>query len=163
MINESFVIAFATLLFVLVAFKPAKAFILNVIDEHTREAVKNLHESENMYQQSKVMFEEMQKQYEEAKKTAEAIIEKAKEEADNLISEAAKEVDKITRKKSEMAVARISQQEQNITDYLKDTIITEALERVQTMIANQDKNFQLALIKTDLEELAKKKSAFNKK
>lgn len=157
MINESLIIAVATVLFVGMVFKPAKKFLIGMLDEHTKEAVKNLYEAENIYKQAKKMLAEIKAEHAEAMATSASIAEKAKEEAEMLISGAHREIERITQKKSELAMARIIQQEQQIMDYLKDAIVSESIQKVHEFIAKEiDINTHLALVQEDVKQLVKK-------
>jgi F0F1-type ATP synthase membrane subunit b/b' len=157
MINESLIIAVATVLFVGLVYKPAKAFIFNLLDEHTKEAIRSLKEAEKIYQESKEMLAQMRIAHDDAKNTAVAIIAKAKEEAEMLIAHANTEIDRITAKKTELAMARITQQELHISDYLKDAIVNEAILKAHEFISKEiDIGIQMGLVQEDLKQLAKK-------
>lgn len=150
-------VAVATVFFIGLIFKPIKRFILSALDKHTVTAIKNLTEAHKMYEEALLIFNEIKQQHLEAKQNVDEIIAKAKEEAETLISEASLEVDRITKKKSELAMARIIQQEKHIMEFLKDEIVSDALIRVQNMIAQElDVNAQLSLLESNIKQTTKK-------
>jgi F-type H+-transporting ATPase subunit b len=156
-INETFLVAVATVLFVGLIFKPIRKLIVAALDRHTAEAIKNLNEANKMYEDALHLYNAIKQQHQEAQQNVKDIIAKAKEEAEVLISEASQEVERITKKKSELAMARIVQQEKHIMEFLKDAIINDAIIRVQTLVAQElDMNAQLSMLESNIKQATKK-------
>jgi F-type H+-transporting ATPase subunit b len=157
MLNETVVVALAFATFIPLVYKPAKNAILNMLDNYTADTIKNIEHAKHMYEQAKHMHDEITKKYNEAEQNAKAIISKANEEANLILAEAKREVEKITAKKTELALARINQQEKHIMEQLKDSIVEQALTNVNEMIAKElDSNAQLSLIDESIKKISKK-------
>lgn len=155
-INESFVAAIAFIIFAGLVFKPVKRLIVSMIDDYTAQAIKKLEEAEAIFQDAKVMSQEVQKQYKQAKIDSVDILNNAKLEAASLIEDARKDVENMTAKKTQMALERISQQEKHMVEDLKKEAISLAVATVeQGLLKELDKSAQNSLINHGIKEVKK--------
>ena len=153
---ETIIVAVAFVLFVVFAFKPVKNVILGMLDQYAADAVKQLTEANNMFNESSKLYEEIKKQHRQAERDAKEIVAKAKEESAALVADAKKELERITHKKTELTMIRIEQQEKQIVEDLKNEAINTALVKVQDSLIKQlDTEAQMALINNGIRDVKK--------
>ncbi len=157
MFNEHFIVAVTFIVFVALVFKPVKNAIIEALDQHTADAIKNLQISRQVFEEAQAMLAEIQKKYKAAEKNSRDIITKAKSEAEAIIREASLEFENISNKKTQVALSRIAQQEQRIMEQLKESIIQKAIDDVNHVLVKQlDKSAQMNLIDDSIEKIGKK-------
>ncbi len=153
---ESIVVAVAFGVFLILAIKPIKNMLVGMLDQYSKDAVKQLTEANEMFQEASKMYDDIKKQHKQAEKEAQEIITKAKEEALALVEEAKKELERVTQKKTELTMGRIEQQEKQIVEDLKNEAINLAISKVQESLINQlDAEAQMALINEGIKEVKK--------
>ena len=157
MFNEHFIVAVTFVVFIVLVYKPMKNAIIDALDQHTADAIKNLQISRQVFEEAQAMLTEIQKKYKEAEKNSKDIITKANEEAEAIMREATIEFENISNKKTQVALFRLAQQEQRIMEHLKESIIQRAIEEVnQTLLKQLDKTAQMKLIDDSIERIGKK-------
>lgn len=135
--NESTIVAIATFLFVSVLYKPAKNSILSFLDNKIIETAAKIKEAEEMRKEAEVMLEQIQSELESAKVTAKEIINSAQEKSVQILEDAKNEFNKISQRKTELAMERISQQESSIIEEFKGEVLTKALNHVEEVLSKQ--------------------------
>lgn len=151
MFTESTVVAASFVLFVIALFKPAKSFILNFLDEKVKQAIKGIEEAKAMRKEADEYFAEAKHKIADAEKTALEIVETATMRANTILTNVEEEVKLMAEHKTQMAMARISQQEKQIMDELKQEAVELAMRHVQDALLNElDKGAQMSLIEESL-------------
>ncbi len=157
MLSETAIVGIAFLVFIPLVYKPVRATLLNILDKHTASAIRNMDHAQEMYQKAEQMLAEITEKFNEAELVAEAIIKSANEEAAAIIADAQEEIAKISAKKTELALGRINQQEKNIIENLKVSVIERALSNVNEMIIKElDANAQMELIDNSVKMISRK-------
>lgn len=155
-INESIIVAASFLLFVGGVYQLVKKGVIDIIDSYAEEAVKSLKESQEMRDEAEKLLLDIKKQQIEAKKTADEILKRSKEEAVAIRKDAQKEIEELSKRKLELAYARIEQQEKQILEGLKSEAVQMAISQVQdALIEELDNNAQLTLIHDGVKGLKK--------
>ncbi len=146
-INASIIVATSFFLFIALVYQGVKKGVISIIDGYAAEAVKSLKESQDMKDEAEQLLRSIKKQQIEAKRTSEDIISSSKAEAEALKKDAKAEISKLSKKKLEMAYARIEQQEKQIVEGLKNEAVQMAISQVQEALIDElDSNAQLTLI-----------------
>ena len=155
-INEQFIAALAFIVFVPLVYKFAKKAILTILDDRTSNVIKSLQESERIYNEAQTLLNEAKAKYDEAEATIKLMIEQAENEAVLLIQEAKTQAENITKKKTELFLARISQQEKQLIEDVKNSAIQLAMDKVEeSLITEIDRDTQLNLIEDGLKQAKK--------
>jgi F-type H+-transporting ATPase subunit b len=155
-LNETVVVAIAFLVFIPLVFKPVKKAVLTMLDERAAVAVKVLKEAEELHTKAQMLLKEAEEHYATALKDSKDIVQKASEEAHSILDEANKEVERIVKKKTELSIVRISQQERQIVDDIKSSAIQLAVSQIQDSIMDElGKEAQISLIENGIKEAKK--------
>jgi F-type H+-transporting ATPase subunit b len=153
---ETTVVAVAFIIFMALIFKPAKRFLLSMLDTYAAEAIQKLEEAQQIHKEAQAIYSDIKKQSEQAKTDSKEILQKAKKEAEAIINEGKKELERITNKKAELTLSRIAQQEKQIIEDLKSEAINIALEKVQVALLNElDSEAQMSLIENGIRQVKK--------
>ena len=153
-INESVIVAIATTLFVTALFKPAKKTILSFLDNKIIEAATKIKEAESMKKEAEDMLSQIHHELKLAKITAQEIIDSAQEKSIQILEDAKHEFDKISQRKTELAMERISQQEKVIIDEFKGEVLTKALTQVESSLSKQlSSSAKISLLESSLNTL----------
>jgi F-type H+-transporting ATPase subunit b len=156
MFDESFWVLTSFLIFIGFTFKPVKSAILNMLDERQAKVISDLKEASKINTEAQAMLTEIKKQYEEAQTTAKAMVEKANSEAKAILQEAKKEAIKITKKRIELVIQKISYQEEQLIREIKQEAINSAISSVNQMLLDDlDKETKLSLIDESINSLKK--------
>lgn len=154
--NESVIVALAFFVFVPLVFKPVKNLLLSFIDKYAAEAVKNLDESRQMRAEAEAMLAEIKTQHAEAQKNSKDIIESSRQDVEEIMEEMKEEVKAMTKIKIDLSVSRITQQEKQIIESLKNEAIQLAMEQVNSILLNElDKSAQMSLIDKSIKDIKK--------
>lgn len=130
-INESVIIAVATVIFAFLAFKPAKKSILSMLDNKILEIASKIKQAEDMKNDAEAMLNQIQEELNNAKTTAKDIIESAKLKSKNILEDAKKDMEVITQRRTDLTIERISQQEKLIVEEFKQEVLKKALTKVE--------------------------------
>jgi F-type H+-transporting ATPase subunit b len=131
--------------------------IITALDDYSFKVTKNLRDAEALLVQAEEMHKQITAQYKEAEAVAQEIIEAAKEDAELTMQEAIAQAQAITQKKTELAIARITLQEQQIMEDLKNKAIETAFEKVNSaLIQELNKQTQLSVIHSSLSKTKKR-------
>lgn len=147
MFNETTVVAASFVLFVIALFKPAKNAILAFLDEKVQEAVKGIEEAKAMRKEAEEYFSQAKHKLSDAEKTALEIVESATARATAILTHVEEEVKVLAEKKSQIAMARIAQQEKQIIEEIKREAVELAMQHVQEALVDElDAGAQMSLI-----------------
>jgi F0F1-type ATP synthase membrane subunit b/b' len=153
-INESMIVAVAFCLFVPLVFKYVKKALVSILDERTKNIIKSLKESEKLFNEAQKLLSNAKLQYKEAEKMSKNIMIKAEEEVVMLINNAKKEAEIITKKKTDLSIARINQKENQLIEDIKLSAIQMAITKVEeSLIKELDKEAQLSLLNDGLKQV----------
>jgi F-type H+-transporting ATPase subunit b len=154
--SESAIVALSLLVFIGLLYKPVKKGIISALDNYAAEAIRSLDDAQAMFNEAENLVNDAKEELIEAKITAKEIVARAHKEAADLLAEAKSEAERITTKRAEIAMARITQQEQQIMDELKQEAIALAMRNVHTnLIKELDSKAQLSLIENGLTDIKK--------
>lgn len=155
-LNESIIVALAFFIFVPLVYKPVKSLLFSFIDNYAQEAIKNLTESKKMRDESEKLLLQMKRDRIEAQKTTNDIIKNSEEEVAEILENMKAEIKEMTKKKVDLSISRISQQEKQIIENLKNEAIQKAVEQVEFHLVNElDKSAQLSLIDSNISNIKK--------
>lgn len=156
MFGESFWVAAAFVLLVLVIFRPIKKAMFNVLDRNALEATKMLEEATNLKEEAKNRLEEMSKKLEAMKVTANHIIEQAETEAKSM-SSMQKDVQLICAKKLELTKANLTAKEDIILKEVTTHVVNKAIESLQeNLLKELDREMQINILENGLLNKVKK-------
>ncbi|WP_039458218.1 F0F1 ATP synthase subunit B family protein [Candidatus Jidaibacter acanthamoebae] len=156
MFNEGFWVLASFIIFIGAIFKPVKAIVLKTLDERTDKIIHDLNEAAKIKENALSMLQAIKIEHDNIKQNAKDILDKAHLEAKSILEESKKQAEKITRKRLELTMQRISQQEQQIIRDIKTEAVDSALAIVQQMlIEDLDKNIKLDLIDDSIKSLKK--------
>lgn len=136
-INESVIIAIATVIFTFLSFKPAKKSILGMLDNKILEIASKIKQAEDMKNEAEAMLNQIQEELNNARTTAKDIIESAKLKSKNILEDAKKEMEVITKRRTDLTIERISQQEKLIIEEFKHEVLKKALTKVEESFKNK--------------------------
>ncbi len=156
MFNESFWVLASFAVFIGLVFRSLKAIILRILDERALKIIHDLNEAAKIKGEALVMLETIQKEHANIKQDAKDIIDKATAESQSILEEAKKQAERITKKRLELAIERIAQQEEQIIRDIKAEAVDSALVIVQQKLIDElDKNIKLDLIDYSIKSLKK--------
>lgn len=150
-INESLVVAVAFVAFVSLVFKPVRNGILSMLDEKIALAINDLKHAQSLRADAESHLANARQALEEAEAQALEIVENAQSRAQRLIDEVEYKVAEATKAKSEMAMARIAQQQEKIiNDLQKQAVETASKLAIDQIMTELSKDAQLDVIKDTL-------------
>jgi F-type H+-transporting ATPase subunit b len=156
MLNETLVIAFAFILFIVFTYKPVKAFILSALDQKIADTIKQVEEAKLLKKDATKVFQDAQDKLEEAENIASQMISNAKKKAEEILHNVEKEVTELAAKKTESSMQRILLQEKKVLEEIKVEAVELAMSYVeQALIDELDKSAQLALIESNVASMKK--------
>lgn len=150
-INESTVVALATVIFTTTLFRPIKKALLSFLDSKIVEAATKLREAQNMKIEAEEMLMQISLELNAAKETAKEIIRSAQEKSESILDDAKIEFEKTSKRKTELAMERISQQEKSIVNEFTGEVLGKALKQVElSLTKNLTDTAKNALIENSL-------------
>lgn len=156
MFNEGFWVLLSFLIFIGIVFKPAKAILLKTLDDRALKIIHDLNEAAKIKEEAIAMLKVVEAEHASIKQNAKEIIKKAEHEAKVILEESKRQAENITKKRLELAMQRISQQEEQIITNVKTEAVDSALAIVQKMFVEEiDKSIKLGLIDDSIKSLKK--------
>jgi F-type H+-transporting ATPase subunit b len=149
-------VAIATLIFVAIAFKPAKKAILGAIDTRTADITRRLEEANLIKQQAEALLAKIQEQVANSKAESENIVTNAKQEATAIINEARQKLDRDIENRKKMAVQKIASYEEAALADVKSHITNLTIEVSKKLLeTNINADTSKKIIDNSIEKLAK--------
>lgn len=121
--DENFFVLVPTILFILLAFRPAKKHLGIFLDERSAKIAAQINEAAQLKADAQAALLKAQKQQREMDAQTKLIVEQAKSEIETLQREAKENLEETLRRKEQAAFARIASMER------------EAVKQVQNMVS----------------------------
>jgi F-type H+-transporting ATPase subunit b len=155
-IDAKFFVAVATLLFVVVTFKPIKKVLLSMIDERIDKIKSDLAEAARLKDEATKILKESEENLLRSEKEAAEIISHAKLEAENIISKTKEKLEKDIETRKAIAFQKIKSLEESALLELKKSVASIAIGASAKVIQQQssDDDFK-NLVDGSIEKLSK--------
>lgn len=138
LINDYFWLSIASVLFLALAFKPAKKYIYNLLDSQIDEIKNNLKEAEKLYIDAQNELLQLKSQYKNTIDNKEIIIQKANSDAHSIISEAKDKSIEFIERCDRVAKERMVVLEKEFINNTKKLILEEALKNIKNDMKKKD-------------------------
>lgn len=137
MLQESFFISLSFFMFVALIYKPLKRSLISILDKKISSISKYIEDSTSVRSEALLLLEKIKDQHMTAQEDAKKIVAIAEEEAKQIVLEAEQEVARITKKRIELAMQRVTQEEENIINSIKAEALEAAVARVEMMLLKE--------------------------
>ncbi len=135
--DPTFWVAIGTLLFAVLVFKAAKAFLLSSLDGRTARIQAELDRATALRAEAEALLATYQRQYEEAVAASEAIVARAQADAEQMAATMQSELQASMEKRRQMAEAKIAQAEANALQAVQQHIIDIAIGAAREVITHR--------------------------
>lgn len=149
-IDESFVVALAFVVFVILAGKKIYIGIQSTCNNYLLNNVKQLSDAKELLQQANAAVNDIATKLQETQQTALSITEAAKSEAMLLIAEAKKHVEIITAQQLEIAMHKLSMQEASIMQDMRNQTVDAMFNRLHQDLKDNLSNIHAVKLKNGL-------------
>ncbi|NET71336.1 MAG: F0F1 ATP synthase subunit B [Sphaerospermopsis sp. SIO1G2] len=137
MIDETFIVALAFVVFMLLAWRPIGNALFAVLDARSARIEKELSEAIRLREEAQVMLSDYEKRYREIEAESADIIEKAKRSANALREEAETELQKSVQARIQAAHEKIRRAETLAVQGVQREIVDMAVEAARRVIAEK--------------------------
>jgi F-type H+-transporting ATPase subunit b len=149
-------VAVATILFFVVAFRPAKKALLGMIDARTAEISRKLDEANKLKEEAQTLLENIKRKNSKSQQEADAIINQAKQEADAIISEATQKLERDIENRRKMAIQKIESYKEAATAEIKNHITNLTVEVSRKLLVdNINGDVSKNIVSNSIEKLSK--------
>jgi F-type H+-transporting ATPase subunit b len=132
-----FWVALAFIIFVAIAFKPARKAILSMLDDRAERIRGELEEAQRLREEAQSLLAGYQRRQRDALKEAEAIVAHAREEADRLRTSAAAELESSMRRREAQAMDKIAQAETAAVQEVRNLTVDIAISASGRILAQR--------------------------
>lgn len=132
-----FWVAFAFVIFVVIAAKPARKAILAMLDDRTEKIRKELDEAQRLREEAQTLLAGYQRRQRDALKEAEDIVAHAREEADRLRNRSTDDLDTALARREAQAMDRIAQAEASAVQEVRNLTVDIAVAASGRIIAQR--------------------------
>jgi F-type H+-transporting ATPase subunit b len=135
--DPEFWVLIAAIVFVAVAWKPARNAIVGGLDQRAATIRAELDEARKLRDDAQALLAEYQKMQREAAGEAEAIIAHAREEAERIAAQAARDLEHALARRRTLAEERIAQAEAKALGEIRATAVDIAIAASRQVIAGE--------------------------
>jgi F-type H+-transporting ATPase subunit b len=132
-----FWVALAFIIFVAIAFKPARKAILSMLDDRAERIRGELEEAQRLREEAQSLLAGYQRRQRDALKEAEAIVAHAREEAERLRASAAAELESSMRRREAQAMDKIAQAETAAVQEVRNLTVDIAISASGQILAQR--------------------------
>lgn len=135
--DPEFWVAVAAVIFIAVAWKPARRVLIGSLDERAARIRGELDEARRLRDEAEQLLAQYRRQQQEAEAEARAIIARAEEEALRIAAQAARDLDQALARRQGLAEERIAQAEAKVLDEIRTVAVDVAVGAAREVIAAQ--------------------------
>ncbi|HVA13496.1 MAG TPA: F0F1 ATP synthase subunit B [Stellaceae bacterium] len=135
--DPEFWVAVAAVIFIAVAWKPARKTVIGGLDERAARIRDELAEARRLRDEAEQLLAQYRRQQQEAEAEAQAIIARAEEEALRITAQAARDLDQALARRQGLAEERIAQAEAKVLDEIRTVAVDVAVGAAREVIAAQ--------------------------
>ena len=155
--NPEFWVAVAFVIFVAIAVYMGYQKIVGGLDARGERIKNELDEARSLREEAQALLANYQRKQRDALKEAEAIVEHAKEEAARSSAEAEAKLQETIKRRTEMAVDKISRAEAQALQDVRNTAVDVAVDAARHLIEkNLDENKAASLVEDSIADIDKK-------
>lgn len=155
--NAEVWVAVAFFIFVGVILKLGYRRIVDGLDARGERIKNDLEEARNLREEAQALLASYQRKQRDALKEAEGIVEHAKDEAARASAEAEAKLQETIKRRTEMAVDKISRAEAQALQDVRNTAVDVAVEAARDLIAkNLDEKKAASLVEDSIADIDKK-------
>lgn len=137
--DQTFFVGVSFLIFVYLAFKPAKAIILKALDDRTNKIKSELAEASRLKSEAEDLLNSYKNQQSQAKEEANKIVQHAKSEAVRIAGEAEKNLEENINRKIDLSMQKIANYETAVLNEIRNNAVTLTTSTVrQILLDNTD-------------------------
>ncbi len=133
--DESFVIALAFTIFIVLVAKPVFSLVTRGLDKRSDGIKDELEEAMQLKEEAQALLASYQRKQKKSMEEAEEIIAHAKLEADRIVKDAKKRVEEDIAKRTELALQKIAQAEANVFQEIRENAVDITVSAARTLIA----------------------------
>ena len=155
--NPEFWVAVAFVIFVTVIVYLGYRRIVDGLDGRAERIKNELEEARSLREEAQALLASYQRKQRDALKEAEGIVEHAKEEAERTSAEAEAKLQETIKRRTEMAMDKISRAEAQALQDVRNTAVDVAVEAARSLIEkNLDETKAAALVEDSIAGIEKK-------
>jgi len=147
----------ALVLLIGLIWRPASRILLGALDGHTEKVRGELEEAKRLREEAQTMLAEQQRRLASGEDQARAIVERARAEAKRQTERHREELEASLRRRTELAQARIAQEEARTIQELRAYTATLAVRTTERLLTEQvDAEQQAAFVDRAIQEVGRK-------
>lgn len=135
--NPAVWVALGFVIFVALAFKPAKKALLGALDQRADQIAKQLAEAASLRKEAEDLLAENQKRQQQAVAEAAKIIEAARTQAETLKSQAAADIEAMVARRQQAAMEKIAQAETVALAQVRSVAVEAAVAATTALLAEK--------------------------
>lgn len=130
-------VAFAFIIFLVIAYKPSRKALLGLIDDKTAKIRAEIEEAEELHRDAMATLTAYRQRLEQALKEAEQIVIHARESAETMRHEGAEELERAVARREAQALDRIAQAEAKALAEVRDRTVDAAVAAAHRLLAER--------------------------
>ena len=154
--DPTFWVAFVTIVFMILAFKPIKNALVGILDSRISDIKETLEEANRLKDEAKEILAQAERKLSKSEEDTKEIVSHAKEGSRNIIANTKSKLEKDVENRKKLAMQKIQSFEDNAVAEIKKSISGITIMSAQTVLEENidDENFQ-SLVDSSLEKISK--------